>query len=150
MTGAASSRSWLQCGSIDASMLTSSQIQEKPDLILIDAEHTNAAVFSDFLSIYRLCQPAAMYAFHDANLIYSGLQNIETFLRHVGIDFASYILPDFLFALATNEGKRTLRPIGERFGLNRQQYFLNARNQVMMAHYEIVRHHFTTQRKLAP
>jgi len=104
----------VQTFDVDASMLTSSQIQEKPDLILIDAEHTNAAVFSDFLSIYRLCQPAAIYAFHDTNLIYSGLQNIETFLRHVGIDFASYILPDFVFALATNEGKRTLRPIGER------------------------------------
>src|SRR5262249_59221053 len=37
----------LQVFDVDAGELAAGQIQEKPDLVLIDAEHTNSAVFSD-------------------------------------------------------------------------------------------------------
>jgi hypothetical protein len=70
----------LQTFDVDASALTASQIQEKPDLVLVDAEHTNTAVFIYFLYLYRYCGPSTIFVFHDASLVVSGLQNIETFL----------------------------------------------------------------------
>jgi hypothetical protein len=67
-------------------------IQEQPDLVMIGAEHTNEAVFSDFLHLYRFCHPSTIYVFHDAGLIFSGLKNIEMFLRYTGVVFDSYLL----------------------------------------------------------
>jgi hypothetical protein len=131
---------------IDASALTESRIPDKPDLVLIDAEHTNAAVFRDFLNLYRLCGPSTVYAFHDANLTFSGLQNIETFLRYSDVDFDSYFIPSVVYVLATNEARAILRPVGERFGLNRDQFAEFAKNQLMMVHYEVVRDHVARQK----
>ena len=132
---------------LDASELTAGQIIEKPDLVLIDAEHTNVAVFSDFLSIYPLCHPATIYTFHDANLIYSGLQNIERFLRYAGVAFVSYVLPTVVYMLAANEACGTLQSVGEKFGLDRDQFVAEAKNQLINFHYEVVRQRLADQAK---
>jgi hypothetical protein len=124
---------------MDASELTAYQIPEKPDLVLIDAEHTNAAVFRDFINLYLLCHPSTVYAFHDANLTFGGLQNIETFLRYSGVAFDSYVLPSVVYLLAINDAREILRPVGEKFGLNKDQFAAAAREQLMMFHYEVVR-----------
>ncbi len=123
----------------DASELTVSHIQDRPDLVLIDAEHTNAAVFRDFLSLYRICHASTVYAFHDANLLLSGLQNIEAFLRHSGVDFDSYILPNVVYLLAINEARTILRPVGQRFGVNKDRFAAWSTQQLMMYHYDVVR-----------
>lgn len=124
---------------MDASALTANEIPEKPDLVMIDAEHTNVAVVSDFLHIYRLCGPDTVYAFHDANLVFSGLQNIEAFLRHGGVAFNSYVLPNVVYALATNGAQEALRPVGEKFGLNRERFAADSWDHLMQTHYHIVR-----------
>ena len=132
---------------VDASELTASQIGEKPDLVMIDAEHTNTAVFNDFLNIHRHCHPATVYAFHDANLIFSGLQNIEAFLRYSGIAFDSYVLPSVVFVLAPNESRDMLRPVGERFGVGKLEFEIKARNHIISQHYDLVRMHLANQAK---
>jgi len=124
---------------LDASELTSNDISEKPDLVLIDAEHTNIAVFSDFLNIYRLCGPNTVYAFHDANLVYSGLQNIEMFLRYSGVTFESYVFPTVVYVLATNAAIEILQPAGEKLGMNKEHFAAQAKNQLMYSHHEIIR-----------
>ena len=60
----------------DISDLTDSEIGGKADLVLIDAEHTNVAVFRDFLGSLRFTQPSFIAAFHDADLVCDGLLNI--------------------------------------------------------------------------
>ena len=132
---------------VDASELTASQVAEKPDLVMIDAEHTNTAVFSDFLSIYRHCHPATVYAFHDANLVFSGLRNIEAFLRYSSVAFDSYVLPSVVFVLAPNEARDVLRPVGERFAIGKQEFEIKARNHIISKHYDLVRMHLANQAK---
>jgi hypothetical protein len=55
---------------------------EKYHLAFIDAEHTDEAVFADFLSIFNHLEPRAACVFHDTQLITTGLENILAFLRY--------------------------------------------------------------------
>lgn len=134
----AESMSKVQTFDTDSSALTAAQIVEKPDLVLIDAEHTVVAVFRDFLSLCRLSGSSTVYVFHDANLIFAGLQNIETFLRHTGIPFDSYVFPDSVFVLATNDARDIVRATGRKFAVDKDKYWENAKRQLMHAHYDIV------------
>lgn len=143
----ADSMSKLRTFDVDASALTSSQISEQPDLVMIDAEHTNSAVFSDFLNLYKLCHDSTVYVFHDANLIFSGLQNIETFMRYSGVAFDSYVLPKVVYVLALNDARESLRPIGEQFGLDQDEFIAMSKQQLMMLHYGFVRERLAGEQK---
>ena len=123
---------------VDAGELAATQIAEQPDLVLIDAEHTVRAVFRDFLNLSRRCGPSTVYAFHDANLIFGGLQNIETYLQHSAIPFDSYILRDSVFVLATNDARDVIRYVGQKLGGNKEAYWRAAQTALMTAHYEIL------------
>ena len=123
---------------LDAGELTGTQIAEQPDLVLIDAEHTVRAVFRDFLNLSRLCGPSTVYVFHDANLIFGGLQNIETFLQHSAIPFDSYIFRDSVFVLGTHDARDVIRYIGQKLGGNKEAYWRAAQNALMTAHFEIL------------
>ena len=124
---------------LDASELTATQITEPPDLVLIDAEHTVRAAFCDFLHLSRLCGPSTVYMFHDANLIFGALQNIETFLQHADVPFDSYILRDSVFVLATNESRDIVRPVGEKLGGNKEIYWRAVQAELMTMHHDLVR-----------
>jgi hypothetical protein len=52
------------------------------ELAFIDAEHTDEAVFADFLAVYPHLAIGAVCAFHDSNLTTAGLENIVEFLRY--------------------------------------------------------------------
>jgi len=124
---------------LDAGELTAAHITEQPDLVLIDAEHTVCAVFRDFLNLSRLCGRSTVYIFHDANLIYEALQNIEIFLQHTGVAFDSYILRDSVFVLATNEARGTVRAVGEKLGGNKEIYARAVKAELMTMHHDLVR-----------
>jgi hypothetical protein len=124
---------------MDASELTARDVPEEPDLVLIDAEHTISAVFSDFLHLYRLCHASTIYAFHDASLILGGLQNMEMFLRYTDVAFDSYVLPSDVYLLAINDARAIMRSIGTKHGLNKDQFTAWAKQQLMKFHYESVR-----------
>ena len=131
-----------------ASELTVSNIPDLPDLVLIDAEHTNAAVFSDFLNLYGFCHRSTVYVFHDANLTFPALQNIEMFLRYSRVDFNSYVLPSVVYLLALNEARETLRSVGEKFQLEKAEFARRANRQIIMSHYELVRKFLSDREKL--
>jgi hypothetical protein len=48
-------------------------------------------------------------AFHDSNLIFDGLANIEALLAHQGVAFESVFLPLNVFAIATGDFIAPLR-----------------------------------------
>ncbi len=54
------------------------------ELAFIDAEHTDEAVFADFLAVYPRLARGAVCAFHDSNLVTAGLENVQAFLRYAG------------------------------------------------------------------
>jgi hypothetical protein len=75
------------------------RVGTKARLAFIDAEHTNQAVFRDWLNVSRFMEPDSIVAFHDASLIFDGLENIQAMLRHQGVCFSAYYLPDTIFVV---------------------------------------------------
>jgi hypothetical protein len=71
-----------------------------PNLIFLDAEHTNKAVFQDFLNLRLVLAEDAIFAFHDSNLIFDALTNIKAMLRYECVEFGSGYLKDVVFAIA--------------------------------------------------
>lgn len=111
----------------DMSKVAASEIGCKADLILIDGEHTNVAVFRDFLFSIRFMKPSFIAVFHDANLLCDGLQNIEQFLAHQMVPFRSQFLPDCVFAISVGEFAHVAAQAFQRVGLDRQTFIETSR-----------------------
>lgn len=126
----------LKTWDLDASELTAQQVPIQPDLVLIDAEHTIEAVFRDFTGIYPLCGPSTVYAFHDANIVTSGLLNIEAFLRYLKVGFTSAFLRDCVYVIGTNEAAPLAQGLNAAFGLDRQRFILDSQLSLIKAHHE--------------
>jgi hypothetical protein len=86
----------------DARELDQSGFSEKPDLCFIDGEHTDSAVFSDFVFCLSVCRPDGMIAFHDANEVIGGLGRIKQYLRENRIRFEGFFLPKRVFVILLN------------------------------------------------
>jgi hypothetical protein len=65
----------------------------RPNLVLIDGEHTNVAAFSDFMAVLPLIAEDALVIFHDANLVSDTLQIIERLLVQQQTRYTMAILP---------------------------------------------------------
>jgi hypothetical protein len=83
--------------------LTPDLIQEPPDLIFVDAEHTNRAAFGDFLNLRKLAAPNCIIAFHDSNLIFDALLNVESLLGHEETRHTCLFLPATVFVVLLGE-----------------------------------------------
>ena len=99
------------------------------DLMFIDGEHTNRAAFSDFLSLWRFAKPDCIAVFHDANLVPDALANVQSFLRHQGVTFASLVLPDLLFAVFAG-GYARLAPALARFATDTETFFETSKREL--------------------
>ena len=111
----------------DVSDLDNTQIDRQVDLSFIDAEHTVAAVFRDFVGTMRFLADSFVIAFHDANLLCDGLQNIECFLRYQGIKFRSFFLPDVVFAIFAGDFVDLDGHPIERLSIDRENFIRNSR-----------------------
>jgi hypothetical protein len=60
----------------DAREVPAASITDPVDFLLIDGEHTDEAVVSDFNQCYRHCQRQAVIAFHDYSCIRRGVSQI--------------------------------------------------------------------------
>ncbi len=93
----------------DSSVLTSPASNAAGDadagfeLALIDGEHTNPAVFYDFLNVRPVMKPNSIIMFHDSNIVWQGLKNIRTLLQHEGGHSRFLYLPDNVGALFLGE-----------------------------------------------
>jgi len=112
------------CFDSDACEVSPAAIEQPADICFIDGEHTKAAVLSDFQFCLKVCAPNAAIYFHDADVIYPALAEIEQSLRTRNIPFvglkllgATYLIAlrgspvcrdSFVRSLATN-GRRFIR-----------------------------------------
>ena len=84
----------------DVSSVKFEQVGSNVRVSLIDAIHTNDAVFRDFLAIYKLTAKDSLIAFHDSVLVVDACRNIEAFLKYSNIHHHVFYLPDQIFLVA--------------------------------------------------
>lgn len=81
-------------GSLDPGVISS-----QPDYCLIDGEHTDVAVVRDAQFCLKVVNPDGCIAFHDANIVYHGIDLFLKELSASGKKFRPYILPDSVFVI---------------------------------------------------
>jgi hypothetical protein len=113
----------------DASLVDLAEIPAKANLVLIDAEHTNVACFSDALSALRLAEPDAIISFHDANLISDAIQNFEGALRYLGIKFHTVFLPDCVAVIGLGSSADAVRDTLGPLSFDRYEYLPRVREE---------------------
>lgn len=84
----------------DISSVQQGQIGSNLRVSLIDAEHTNEAIFRDFVAVYKMAAEDSLIALHDAALLIDGCRNIETFLKYLNVHHKAFYLPDQVFLVA--------------------------------------------------
>jgi len=83
----------------DTRQISPAQIAEKMQLCLIDGEHTDEAVLSDFKFCLEVLDTNGAIIFHDAPIIYNGIAACVEHLEKNNIKFRAYGLPDVVFAI---------------------------------------------------
>ncbi len=117
----------LICFDNDASEIDTQLIAEKPHICLIDGEHTNKAVFSDFKFCLQVGHPNAIIAFHDSCFIFKGINLIKDFLKSKSIRFRGFLLGGSVYAIFLNDGITAYFDMLEPFVRNESAYFKKAR-----------------------
>jgi hypothetical protein len=107
--------------------LEASYVPVGVDLVFIDGEHTNVAVFRDFIGVERFLAKSWIVAFHDAGFLCDGLMNIEVYLKSQGKQFCSYFLPNSVFALASGTYTDTAADLLKSTSVDRDRYIHNSR-----------------------
>jgi hypothetical protein len=87
----------------DVSEINNDDIIDRPQIIFIDAEHTNHAVYSDFMFCLDVCDTNAIIAFHDATFIFRGILRIKKFLVQNSFKFKGIMLGGSVYAILFNE-----------------------------------------------
>lgn len=115
---------------LDAAQVRHADLPARADLLLIDAEHTTTAAFSDSMSLLPGLGHDAIVSYHDANLVADAIQNLERFLVCTGVAFTTVFLRDNVCAIAlrgmAEHVARELRP----HALDRSRFLSAARRQV--------------------
>jgi len=111
----------------DISALTMSEFGRLSDLVFIDAEHTNKAVFRDFVKVRRFMKSDAIILFHDSQLIFDALINIETMLDDEGVDFCSLYMPTTIFGIAFGKYEGPFRHCFEKVSYDKNLYIEKSR-----------------------
>lgn len=78
------------------------------DVVMIDAEHTHSAVFHDFVNLLPFLRRDGFVLFHDAQIIFQGLQNIIRFLEYKNASFTTKNLKDHVYAIGFNRAGAAL------------------------------------------
>ena len=101
-------------------------IAEKPNICFIDGEHTNEAVFSDFMFCIKVSLPHAIIAFHDAGVIFKGIKKIKNYLQNNSINFQGFILGGSVYVILLNEAVIDYAGQIKPFAQNESDYFKRA------------------------
>jgi len=83
----------------DTRQIKPSEVTEKMQMCLIDGEHTDEAVFSDFKFCLEVLDTNGAIVFHDAPITYNGISTCVEHLKQNNIKFRAYGLPDIVFAI---------------------------------------------------
>ena len=116
---------------LDAAEVCHAEIKARPDLVMIDGEHTIVAAFSDVMSLLPVVSENAVISFHDANVVADAIRNLERFFTYAGIKFATVFLPDKVCAIGLRGMADHIATELGPHALDRDQFIANARNQVI-------------------
>ncbi len=90
----------ITCFDSDASSVEPAQLSGgSPSVCFVDGEHTDHAVQSDFDFCFRVMAQSGMVCFHDALIVFRGLNEIVSRLRRDGVVFKAYVLPLCIFVI---------------------------------------------------
>jgi len=70
-----------------------------PDFCFVDGEHTDAAVLRDARFCLQVMKENGCIVFHDANIIYRGVDQFVKELAEAGRGFRAYVLPESVFVI---------------------------------------------------
>jgi hypothetical protein len=107
---------------LDAAEVCHVEIKARPDLVMIDGEHTVLAAFSDVMSLLPTVSENAVISFHDANLVADAIRNLERFFAYAGIMFATAFLPDNVCAIGLRGMADHIATELGRHALNRDRF----------------------------
>ena len=98
-------------------------IQPRPHFCFIDGEHTDEAVLRDARFCLSVIKPNGCIAFHDANLVYGGLDKFIKELIQSGRPFRPYVLPETVFVIDFDEANYgDVAPVSLRRAENYKAY----------------------------
>lgn len=110
----------------DTRGLDSNVIPDKIDLCLIDGEHTDGAVMSDFLFCVDAIGGTGAIMLDDAQIIYNGLADCIEYLRKKHIKFNAYVLPSKIFVIEIGDFPLHKNPkVHERLVNNHASYLFS-------------------------
>ena len=98
-------------------------IAPPPHLCFIDAEHTNAAVFTDFLFCLEVSRPDAIVAFHDAGIVFEGIRRIERHLADTAVRFRGLKLAGSVYAILLGDAVDRHAAAIEPYTIDAETYF---------------------------
>lgn len=90
---------------LDSSAVPVEAIRPRPHLCFIDGEHSEQAVLTDFAFCRSIVAPDGVIAFHDADHVFTGLDQIITTLRESSVPFHAYVLPSAVFVIEFGASK---------------------------------------------
>lgn len=89
----------LRCFDMDARHVSADDVEVPPRLCLIDGEHTDRAVLSDFVACLSLATQPAVIMFDDAHVVYRGLRRCLEEADGRGVAVRAYVLPEKIAVL---------------------------------------------------
>lgn len=114
----------------DASEISLSTLGMRPQLVLIDGEHTNIAVFSDFISVFPAIAEDAVVCFHDSNLIVDAIYNIERFLKYNRDAHHTIFLADYVCVIGLRGMIHSIENELQQFSVDRDEFAFCSRKNL--------------------
>ena len=106
-----------------AAKLTGKEIGMRPHLCFIDGEHTDEAVLTDARFCLSVLAENGVILFHDANLVFTGLEAFLNELAAKGRPFHPHILPGSVFMIEFDAARFCeTEPVRGRIQLNYKAY----------------------------
>jgi hypothetical protein len=89
----------IECFDLDASEVDPKSIRFKPRIVLIDGQHTNAAVLSDYRFCSSVVDRGATILFHDFGIVALGILEICKGLERRGVSYVACNLEGAVFGI---------------------------------------------------
>jgi methyltransferase family protein len=83
----------------DTREIDPAKVSAKIDVCFIDGEHTDTAVLADFKFCLSVLSDSGAILFHDASIIYNGIDRCLRYLGRQGLKWRAYPLPHTVFVV---------------------------------------------------
>jgi lipopolysaccharide biosynthesis glycosyltransferase len=101
-------------------------LRRNPDCLYLGQDALNAVLATRYIILDDRWN-SLVVAFHDANLLCDGLQNIECFLQHQGIKFRSFFLPNVVYVIIAGDFADIVSQPLERVSIDRNNFIHHSR-----------------------